>query len=989
VKYNQKKLLKIIILMLMIFTLLVPLASATPRGVDFWGYAYLNEEAIGDEIPITVELSETGEELPVEIIRYGAGSPGGYSFSLMLDDPETSGIKEGPVPGDEIVFKIKGIFCCEVQVPVEFSNNKLDIFANPPILNPIGPQSVDEGSELLIDLSATDADGDALTFATDAAFGELAGNLFSWTPTFDDSGVYTVEFSVSDGKNGLASEKVEITVKDVNRAPVLSEIGAQSVDEGSELLIELSATDADGDDITFATDAAFGELAGNVFSWTPTYDDAGDYSVNFTVDDGKGGLDFEVVQIEVKDVNRPPVLSEIGAQSVDESSELLIELSATDADGDALIFATDAAFGELIGNVFSWTPTYDDSGVYTVEFSVSDGRGGFASELVGITVIDVNRAPELGSIGQKSVDEGSELVITLTATDSDGDALTFATDATFGELVGNVFSWTPTYDDSGVYYVEFSISDGKNGLASELVEITVNDINRAPELASIGPKSVSEGTELIVTLSASDADGDSLIFATDAAFGELVGNVFRWTPTFDDSGDYSVNFTVDDGKGGLDFELVQITVNDVNRDPELASIGAQSVNEGSELLIELSATDVDGDTLTFAADAAFGGLAGNMFSWTPVYDDSGVYTVEFSVSDGKGGFDSELVEITVIDVNRAPELGSIGQKSVDEGSELVITLTATDADGDALTFATDAAFGDLVDNVFIWTPDYGESGIYNVEFTVSDSNLSDSETVHIAVGDVNRPPELAPIGAQSVDEGSVLVIELCATDEDGDTLTFAKNEGSVGTLSDNIFSLSPGYDAEGTYSVEFSVSDDNGGLDSELVGITVKNINQAPLLPEIGAQFVDEGSVLVIELCATDEDGDTLTYSKDEGSVGTLADNVFTWTPGYDEAGTYSVEFSVSDGNAGLDSEIVPITVGDVNRAPVLAEIGPKATDENTELVIELSATDEDGDTLTYSKDEGSVGTLTDNVFSWTPTYDDSGVYTVEFSVSDGSLSDT
>jgi len=244
----------------------------------------------------------------------------------------------------------------------------------------------------------------------------------------------------------------------------------------------------------------------------------------------------------------------------------LIELSATDADGDALTFGTDAAFGELVDNVFILTPTFDDSGVYTVEFSVSDGELS-DSELVEITVVNVNRAPELVSIGSQFIDEGSELLIELSATDADGDTFTYATDAAFGDLVGNVFSWTPTYDDSGVYTVEFSVSDGKGGFDSKSVEITVDDsspANRAPELDPIGAQSVDEGSELVITLSATDADGDALAFSTNATFGELVDNIFSWTPGSNDAGVYYVEFGVSDGNGVFDSELVEITVEDVS-----------------------------------------------------------------------------------------------------------------------------------------------------------------------------------------------------------------------------------------------------------------------------------------------------------------------------------------------------------------------------------------------------------------------------------------
>ena len=83
-----------------------------------------------------------------------------------------------------------------------------------------------------------------------------------------------------------------------------------------------------------------------------------------------------------------------------------------------------------------------------------------------------------------------------------------------------------------------------------------------------------------------------------------------------------------------------------------------------------------------AARPAGGSLehATGVSSWTPGYDQSGSYSpVTFSVTDGTDT-DSETIEITVSNVNRAPVLGSIGDRTVAEGSSLSFTLSATDAE---------------------------------------------------------------------------------------------------------------------------------------------------------------------------------------------------------------------------------------------------------------------------------------------------------------------
>jgi len=94
------------------------------------------------------------------------------------------------------------------------SRNITVIVAAPgvPILEPIGDRTVNENETLIIQLNATDPDNDTLTFRTNAGevlpspieFNETLG-LFTWTPTFDDSGVYEILFNVTDG-NFTSSE---------------------------------------------------------------------------------------------------------------------------------------------------------------------------------------------------------------------------------------------------------------------------------------------------------------------------------------------------------------------------------------------------------------------------------------------------------------------------------------------------------------------------------------------------------------------------------------------------------------------------------------------------------------------------------------------------------------------------------------------------------------------------------------------------------------
>lgn len=99
-------------------------------------------------------------------------------------------------------------------------------------------------------------------------------------------------------------------------------------------------------------------------------------------------------------------------------------------------------------------------------------------------------------------------------------------------------------------------------------------------------------------------------------------------------------------------------------------------------------------------------------------------------------------------INQPPVLNLIGDKSVDEGGNLTFSINGSDPDGNLLTYsATNLPAGvnfDPITQTFSWTPNYTQAGLYSVTFSVSDGNLTDSETVAITVNDICNPdtPEI-------------------------------------------------------------------------------------------------------------------------------------------------------------------------------------------------------------------------------------------------------
>ncbi|MHC4207472.1 MAG: putative Ig domain-containing protein, partial [Planctomycetota bacterium] len=134
------------------------------------------------------------------------------------------------------------------------------------------------------------------------------------------------------------------------------------------------------------------------------------------------------------------------------------------------------------------------------------------------------------------------------------------------------------------------------------------------------------------------------------------------------------------------------------------------------------------------------------FTWIPGEEqgpDSYLVTVRVTDDGLPNLYDQETITITVNEINTAPVLEAIGDKTIDEGSLLTFTAAATDGDmpANVLTFSLiDAPSGAVIDpvtGVFTWTPGEGQGpDIYPVTVRVTDDstpNLYNEETIKITV----------------------------------------------------------------------------------------------------------------------------------------------------------------------------------------------------------------------------------------------------------------
>lgn len=280
-------------------------------------------------------------------------------------------------------------------------------------------------------------------------------------------------------------------------------------------------------------------------------------------------------------------------------------------------------------------------------------------------------------------------------------------------------------------------------------------------LTSIGSRNVAVGATLTLYITSTGSESSLLEYSaaplpSGAEFSE---QTFTWTPTVSSVGTHQVTFTVSDGSA-QDSETITITVTRPNAAPVLTGIGNQSVNENQALSFSVGASDADSDTLTYSATGLPSGatFTGQLFKWTPSYTQAGIYNVTFIASDGKAQ-DSATITISVANVNRAPALAAIGDRSVDEENTLALTLSAVDPDGTALTYSAAGlpAGANLSGRNFTWTPTAAQVGSHEITFVASDGVLSDSETIQVTVVGAAADGTAPVVARQSPAPGAIQV----------------------------------------------------------------------------------------------------------------------------------------------------------------------------------------------------------------------------------------
>lgn len=389
--------------------------------------------------------------------------------------------------------------------------------------------------------------------------------------------------------------------------------------------------------------------------------------------------------------NSPPVLAPIDDVTMSEGEVRDVPVSATDADGDLITLSISAgpSWASLLSSPGSGSasgtlhlaPGFDDAGDASITVRAVDAVAPDEETFI-VHVGNTNRAPVMEPIAAMNLAEGVLLDTPIRADDADGDPATFfvasgplfltvsTTSSAFGTTLGNLHA-APGFADAGSYEVIIGARDPFGASDSTTYLILVREQNRPPVVTWPGPITGAEGEPITFTISATDPDGDMVMYEAEnlPAGAQLTDQMnstalFTWTPGFDQAGSYSLMVMADDMVGSMLHQEISITVTDVTDPVAIARPSNLTVIEGDARDMPLLGFSAAGQPLTFekvsgpayvtvATTDAGTGTAHGTVHVAPGAADDGTATVTLAVTDGTNR-DETSFQVHVLDAASIP-----------------------------------------------------------------------------------------------------------------------------------------------------------------------------------------------------------------------------------------------------------------------------------------------------------------------------------------------
>jgi len=843
---------------------------ATFDGSICCGVVILSQPILVSDYNTYAAIAASGKDVGLTN-GYTTGNPISYKFWDSSKSKEISGVTA------EYFDVITGLpITAPTYSPDESAIVKLSVVApvnQAPVSNAGPDQSLNEGDPVILDGSVSaDPDGDPITYLWTAPIGITLSSITVAKPTFTAPQVsvntlYTFTLVVNDGTTSSTSDQVDITVLQVNMAPVANAGPDQNLNEGAMVTLDGTASsDPDGNTLTYKWTAPAGITLSSATVTKPTFTAPEvavntDYTLSLIVNDGTVDSPADQVVITVKQVNKAPIANAGPDQSPNEDTLVTLDGSgSSDPDNNAITYLWTAPAGITLSSTVTAKPTFTAPEVmtntpYTFSLVVNDGTLNSTADQVVITVKQVNKVPVANAGIDHSASEGVTVTLDGTASsDPDGDALTYLWTAPSGVALSSTTASKPTFTAPVVttntnYTFTLVTNDGNVNSIPDQVVVTVKKENHAP-IANAG-NDVSSTERKVIQLDgslSSDPDNDMLTYIWTAPVGITLNSIIVAKPTFTApvvavNTPYVFSLVVNDGV--VDSPVDQVTITVIPNKAPVANAGPdQLVNEDSTVTLDGSASsDPDNDVISYLWTAPEGitlnsGSVAKPTFTAPEVEVDKEYKFTLTVNDGILNSVTDEIAVLVKHINKAPIAIAGADQSVSEA--MLVTLdgsASSDPDSDALKYQWTAPEGITLSSATVSKPTFIAPEVtvetkYIFSLVVNDGTInSTASQVLVTVENVDQAPYvLSPIGNVSVDKGSpdqIIDLKTIFADPDlGDQLTYSVSSNTNNNVVQAIVNganLIISFSTENTGNSDLGITaSSNGSTAQTTFGVEVK-----------------------------------------------------------------------------------------------------------------------------------------------------------------------
>lgn len=799
----------------------------------------------------------------------------------------------------------------------------------PPSIDDLPDVVARSGQSVELTATATDADDSVLAYRWSKITGpsltslglttqDLTGPTLKFiAPTI--SGKIWFRVQVTDSAGAIDQDDVVVDVI-ANTSPVANAGGDRAVAPDQTVTIHGSGSDSDGSVIKYAWQRIAGPTVAlqsantaTVSFTAPPLTVAADIVLQLTVTDDLGATATDQVTVTVDPalINAPPAANAGPNQVVNPGDAVMLRGSATDDDGTISAYQWTQTSGPSVtingansaDAEFAMPASIAGGTVITLQLTVTDNQGATGTDEVAITV---NRLPTANAGLDYSVRPGDTANLLGSGSDPDpnGSIVSYHWSQIGGDpvTIQNVNSANTSFSapaSPGIITLRLTVTD--NHGAEDTDDVVVSVVaNILPTVNAGDDITVDSGSPdpVVITGSGNDTDGSvasyswSQVGASTLTLIDANTRTVRFdVPSVTVTTVLTLRLTVTDNEGATGFDEVRVTVNaPVQNNPPTVNAGVdQTANVGDSVTLSGTASDPDGDALTYqwrqidgpAITLANAGTLQASFV-APQINVASAITIQLDVTDSNGATDSDQVIITVEPLNAAPVANAGPDLTAAAGDPVSIAGSATDSDGTISSYSWTQMPGSNANvtlnnantaTVSFTAPAVTATTTITLRLTVTDDQgATDFDDVNVTVtagaGTGNPPPVVSAGPDITAVVGETVSITGTATD-DGTIIVYIWTQvgsGAALTLqnpaTETVSFVAPAVSVATDFTLRLTAVDDQGAIGSDEVVITVNPVatNAAPIANAGSDQSVNIGNVVTLSGSASDADGAVSSY---------------------------------------------------------------------------------------------------------------------------------